>query len=170
MSNLFGPLVSMRNRIQLGILTAVSAAQRRDDEQALDALAGAMRLARVSGHRQRFLDERPALGAHLDNAAARVGFDLRPPTSGDVRGIDRDPSRSIALEPLNLAEPLTQRELDVLRLLPSHRSYQEIGGELEIAKNTVKFHVMAIYRKLGADGRADAVQIAQRGGLVRTDR
>lgn len=164
------PVVSMRNRIQLGILTALSAAERRDDEQALDALAGAMRLALVSGHRQRFLDERPALGAHLDNAAARTGFDLRPPTPGDVRGIDRDPSRSIALEPLDLTEPLTERELDVLCLLPSHRSYQEIGDELGIGKSTVKFHIMAIYRKLDADGRADAVHIAQRGGLVPTDR
>lgn len=88
----------------------------------------------------------------------------------NVPGIDRDPVLRIDLEALDLAEPLTKRELDVLHLLPSHRSYQEMGDELGIGKSTVKFHVMAIYRKLEADGRADAVRIAQRGGLVPADR
>jgi LuxR family maltose regulon positive regulatory protein len=69
-----------------------------------------------------------------------------------------------------LIEPLTARELDVLRLLPSHRSYQEIGDELGVSMNTVKYHVRAIYRKLEADGRSDAVHTAQRCGLVPADR
>jgi LuxR family maltose regulon positive regulatory protein len=164
------PLVSMRDRIKLGILGALSAAQRRDDQQVLAGLAGAMRLARTSGHLQRFLDERPTFGTLLDNAAARAGFDLRPPTSDDGPEVDRDPNHSAALESLDLAEPLTPRELDVLHQLPSHRSYQEIGDELGIRKSTVKFHVMAIYRKLEADGRADAVRIARRACLVPLDR
>jgi LuxR family maltose regulon positive regulatory protein len=54
----------------------------------------------------------------------------------------------------------------VLRLLPSHRSYRETGAELYVFVNTVKYHVKAIYRKLGADGRTDAVSIAQQCGLV----
>jgi LuxR family maltose regulon positive regulatory protein len=56
----------------------------------------------------------------------------------------------------------------VLRLLPSHRSYRETGAELYVFVNTVKYHVKAIYRKLGADGRTDAVSIAQQCGLVAT--
>jgi LuxR family maltose regulon positive regulatory protein len=65
-------------------------------------------------------------------------------------------------------EPLTFRELEVLRLLPSHRSYREIGAELYVSVNTVKYHVKAIYRKLGADGRADAARIAEQSGMVAT--
>jgi LuxR family maltose regulon positive regulatory protein len=54
----------------------------------------------------------------------------------------------------------------VLRLLPSHRSYRGIGEELAVTVNTVKFHVQAIYRKLGVSNRAEAVERARTLGLI----
>jgi LuxR family maltose regulon positive regulatory protein len=57
-------------------------------------------------------------------------------------------------------------ELRVLRLLPTHLSLEEIAGTLSISRNTVKSQVAAVYRKLGADRRADAVRAATRLGLV----
>jgi LuxR family maltose regulon positive regulatory protein len=52
---------------------------------------------------------------------------------------------------------LSERELAVLRLLASDLSQREIGAELYISLNTVKFHIRNIFRKLGVSGRAEAV-------------
>jgi LuxR family maltose regulon positive regulatory protein len=61
---------------------------------------------------------------------------------------------------------LTDRELAVLRYLPSQLSQREIAGELYVSLNTVKTHCKAIYRKLGASGRKAAVQVARDAGLL----
>lgn len=60
-----------------------------------------------------------------------------------------------------LIEALTDRELTVLRYLPSALSQREIANELYVSLNTVKTHCRAIYRKLGAGGRKAAVQTAR---------
>jgi LuxR family maltose regulon positive regulatory protein len=57
----------------------------------------------------------------------------------------------------DLADPLTQRELTILRLLSTSMSTVEIADELCLSANTVKTHLAAIYRKLPASGRREAV-------------
>jgi LuxR family maltose regulon positive regulatory protein len=66
------------------------------------------------------------------------------------------------------AAPLTERELAVLRLLPTRLSTREIGRELYVSANTVRSHVQAIYRKLGVSSRAEAVTQARQLGLLPT--
>ncbi|QXC60654.1 LuxR C-terminal-related transcriptional regulator [Aquihabitans sp. G128] len=65
-----------------------------------------------------------------------------------------------------LVEQLTDRELAVLRHLPSARSQREIADELYVSLNTVKTHCRAIYRKVGAADRKGAVQSARDLGLL----
>jgi DNA-binding NarL/FixJ family response regulator len=65
-----------------------------------------------------------------------------------------------------LPEPLTERELEVLRLLARGRQNKEIAGELVISERTVKFHVSAILAKLGVGNRTEAVGKAAQLGLV----
>src|SRR5436190_253227 len=57
-----------------------------------------------------------------------------------------------------LIEPLTDRELTILRLLPAPSSLRELAAELFVTPNTLKTHLRAIYRKLGAESREDAVK------------
>jgi LuxR family transcriptional regulator, maltose regulon positive regulatory protein len=65
------------------------------------------------------------------------------------------PRRRVSAPP---SDPdLSERELAVLRLLASDLSQREIGVELYISLNTVKFHIRNIFRKLGVSGRAEAV-------------
>ena len=52
--------------------------------------------------------------------------------------------------------PLSAREQEVLRLLPTRLSTREIADELFISTNTLKFHLRMIYRKLGVTSRAEA--------------
>jgi LuxR family maltose regulon positive regulatory protein len=65
-----------------------------------------------------------------------------------------------------LAEPLTEREQRILRYLPTMLSNAEIGAEVFVSLNTVKTHLRSIYRKLDANGRADAVDRARQLGLL----
>ena len=57
---------------------------------------------------------------------------------------------------------LTERELEVLRMLPSRLTFREIADELFISVNTLKFHLRVIYRKLGVGSRAEATELARR--------
>ncbi len=57
-------------------------------------------------------------------------------------------------------EPLTDRELEVLRLLRSDLSLREIANELYISHNTIKSYTQSIYRKLGVSSRSAAIETA----------
>jgi LuxR family maltose regulon positive regulatory protein len=61
---------------------------------------------------------------------------------------------------------LTTAELRVLRFLPTHYSFHEIAQRLHVSSNTVKTHVHAVYRKLDASSRSEAVAHATRAGLL----
>lgn len=63
-------------------------------------------------------------------------------------------------------EPLTERELIVLRLIPTPATQAEIGAQLYLSINTVKSHARSIFRKLGVGSRTEAVAKARKMGLV----
>ena len=65
-----------------------------------------------------------------------------------------------------LIEPLSARELDVLRQMARGFSNKQIAAELVITEHTVKFHIRAILGKLGAANRTEAVTLALQKGLV----
>jgi len=73
---------------------------------------------------------------------------------------------SKANEPL-AAEPLTDREVQVLGLLARGKSNKEIAAALSISQRTVKFHVSSILGKLGAGNRTEAVTLAAQRGLIK---
>jgi LuxR family maltose regulon positive regulatory protein len=63
-------------------------------------------------------------------------------------------------------EPLTERELAVLRLLPGDASQRELAATLFVTPNTLKTHLRAVYRKLGVESRTEAVLRARDHGLL----
>jgi LuxR family maltose regulon positive regulatory protein len=64
---------------------------------------------------------------------------------------------------------LTTAELRVLQFLPTHLSFPEIAAQLNVSANTVKTHSRAVYRKLDASSRAEAVARACDAGLIETN-
>ena len=81
--------------------------------------------------------------------------------------VERRISGSTPAEGLpELVEQLTDRELAVLRHLPTRLSNVEIAQRLYVSLNTIKTHVKHIYRKLGVENRAAAVEQAERRGLL----
>ena len=104
----------------------------------------------------------------VDEARAIVD---RLPDPGIVgRNIERVLSRhgvaAVAPAVPGMVEPLTEREMAVLRFLPTAMSQREIAGELFVSPNTVKTHCRAIYRKLGVGNRKAAVQAARDRGVL----
>jgi len=81
------------------------------------------------------------------------------------RAASPDVGRSL-VNPCVRGEHLTDRELEVLRILPSRLTLPEIAGELFISVNTLKFHLRVIYRKLGVGSRTEAADVARRMSSV----
>jgi LuxR family maltose regulon positive regulatory protein len=71
-----------------------------------------------------------------------------------------------AEKPLGLVEPLSERELDVLKLIAAGHSNREIAARLYLSVRTVKFHTGNIYGKLGVKSRTEAIAKARDLGLL----
>ena len=84
-----------------------------------------------------------------------------------LRRAAADGTRHSQLGRTELVEPLTPRERDVLRFLASRLTVHEIADELYLSVNTLKFHLKAIYRKLGVNSRAEAAEAARRMSATR---
>ncbi|WP_373321788.1 helix-turn-helix transcriptional regulator [Micromonospora okii] len=147
-------------RLDTGVLDAVLAHGAGDDRRAGRLLERALELAEAEGFRRPFTRAEPGLrsllAAHLDSGTAHW-----PTVSDLLRGARERPAGREAEAGRALDEPLTERELTVLRYLQSILSNVEIAAELSVSVNTVKTHVRNIYRKLDATRRREAVHRAR---------
>ena len=82
------------------------------------------------------------------------------------RGTDEETPPSASPASSSLIEPLSQRELDILRLFKTELSGPEIAQELVIALSTVRTHTKSIYNKLNVNSRRGAVKRAIELGLI----
>ncbi len=118
-------------------------------EQAVDDLAGALRLAEGEGYVRLFLDEGPVMAALLRSAGAEGH-------SSDYAGHLLNEFGGDASQQA-LPDPLSERELEVVELIYRGLNNQQIADELTIALSTVKTHVNRIYSKLGVKNRSQAM-------------
>ncbi len=129
-------------------------------KQLLDAMP-ALRVLLISGAGRISAAAARAAGASgfiaKDRPAAEIATAVRVIATGrEVFPVEEAPS----------GPPLTGRERDVLELVARGATNREIAGELFLSPHTVKEHTSALYRKLGVRNRAEAVQRAQRLGLL----
>jgi LuxR family maltose regulon positive regulatory protein len=148
--------------LEILVLRALALQQRGDAEGAVAAVARALELGEPEGYVRTFTDEGPSLATLLAAAAKRgvatayVARLLRQHGRGPL-----DPPRRSDV----LVDPLSDRELDVLRLLASELSGPEIARHLVVSLNTVRTHTKNIYAKLGVRSRRAAVRRAEDLGL-----
>ena len=83
-----------------------------------------------------------------------------------IRDVDGYVMTPVAEEEDQPFEPLTSRELEVLAHLADGLSNKAIAARLGLSDETVKFHLSAVFGKLGASNRTDAVRHALRKGLI----
>jgi LuxR family maltose regulon positive regulatory protein len=145
--------------IEILILQALTfAAQKRDDE-ALSVLAQALKLAEPEGFVRMFLDEGAPMAALLRQAVTQA---LHTPYALSLL----EALGETATAPQPLVEPLSERELDVLRRVAAGYSNKEIAQDLVVAVSTVKRHLSNIYGKLEVGNRTQAVGRARELGLL----
>jgi LuxR family maltose regulon positive regulatory protein len=155
--------------IQVLILQALALDARGDVAQAMVSLERALSLAEPGGFVRVFVDGGEPMARLLRQAASRgialkyVGELLGSFDASEYGRVGETPPHPLA-QPL--IEPLTERELDVLRFLPTHLSSTQIAEELFISVHTARFHIKNIYSKLNVHSRADAVRRAQELGLL----
>jgi LuxR family maltose regulon positive regulatory protein len=107
-------------------------------------------------------------GAEAALDAAQADLDSLPvaPLLADLAAHVRMRVRSRPHRAVSAGEELSEREVHVLRLLATDLSLRELAGQLYVSLNTVKTHTRAIYRKLDATSRRDAVERAMLLGLL----
>jgi LuxR family transcriptional regulator, maltose regulon positive regulatory protein len=147
--------------IELEVLRALAHRAAGHREAAMRALEHAVDLAEPQGWVRFLYDAQPDL-ADVFRAIAR-----QRPTSGYLQGLiagradGREPAPKDAL-----LDPLSDRELDVLRLLGSDLDGPAIASELVVSLNTVRTHTKHIYTKLGVNNRRAAISKSHQLGLL----
>jgi LuxR family maltose regulon positive regulatory protein len=148
--------------IEILALQALAWQGKKDMPQALAALERALLLAQPEGYVRVFLDEGEPMAKLLYQAKShRMGTGYAAEllsALGRASGATPPPAQL-------LIEPLTMRELEVLRLIEAGLSNQGIGDRLVISIPTVKRHISNIYAKLGVKSRTQAVSLARELGL-----
>jgi LuxR family transcriptional regulator, maltose regulon positive regulatory protein len=150
------------NVIEILVLLALAHQVRGDMPAALAALGRALALGEPEGYVRVFLDEGPPMAALLQDAANRgIAPDyVRRLLTASVRPEDYAGNQEA------LIEPLSDRELDVLRLLGTDLAGPEIARELVVSLSTVRSHTKSIYAKLGVNNRRAAVTRAEELDLL----
>jgi LuxR family maltose regulon positive regulatory protein len=154
-------------RLKITVLQALVHHAHGEQDEALHLLGEALTLAEPGGFIRIFLDEGEAMRNLLRNAAARglagshirrllSAYDTRPqPVSPPVRAAAT-----------GLVEPLTAREIEVLRLIAAGMRNQQIADHLVISLPTVKRHIANAYGKLSVSHRTEAVARATELNLL----
>ncbi|ANJ28353.1 LuxR C-terminal-related transcriptional regulator [Agromyces aureus] len=148
-----------RGAVQRLLLRAWAAALEGSRHAALEFVDAALARAEPEGLVAPFLEsDDVVLDLVADLAPVRGGL------AGTVVALDgrRIPARANA----TLAEPLTDRELEILGHLPDHSTTAELAGMCFVSINTIKTHTAHIYRKLGVTGRSAAIAKARELGLL----
>jgi LuxR family transcriptional regulator, maltose regulon positive regulatory protein len=163
--------------IEIQALRALALTACGDHTGAVGALTEALTLARRQGYIRVLVDEGAPMRALLaklpvarpgqQNAADRIDPGYLAALLRACGPAGAVPRRiRAAAAPPGLAEPLTDRELEVLRLLAAGKSNQRVAHDLVVALDTVKKHVTHVLGKLGAANRTEAVARAREFGLI----
>ena len=144
--------------IEALILHALALQGNKENEQALEVLEKALTLAQPEGYVRSFLDKGEAMTRLLCQIQSRK-------SGGSYAAVllSQISQTSSMIQPSMqlLAEPLTRREVEVLKLIKAGWSNQDIAGQLVISLATVKRHISNIYTKLGVESRTQAVAIGK---------
>jgi len=155
--------------IEILIVQSLAHQAQGDQPQALAALEHALTLAEPEGYLRIFVDE----GEPMRWLIEKQSLSRDHPISGytaKLLAAFQQPATALKLATVahkpDLVEPLSDRELEVLRLLRSELSGPEIAQQLLVSLNTLRTHTKNIFNKLGVNNRRAAVRRAEELGLL----
>jgi LuxR family maltose regulon positive regulatory protein len=152
----------MGSAIEILILQALVHAAQGDTAAALVPLERALTLAAPEGYVEVFVAEGAPLRSLLGDAAQHgIASDyIRQLQAAFSGAIEPVPTAQLPLD------PLSERELEVLRLLGTELNGPEIAREMVVSLNTMRTHTKNIYSKLGVNSRRAAIRRATELGLL----
>ena len=157
--------------IEILILLALAHQLQENTPTALSALERALKLAEPEGYMRIFLAKGSNM-AEMIREITKRGFlpnytgKLLSAFEAERKALNVETPLSASPASASLIEPLSQRELDILRLFKTELSGPEIAQELVIALSTVRTHTKSIYNKLNVNSRRGAVKRAIELGLI----
>lgn len=154
--------------IEILILQALAYQAQGDQPGALAALEHALALAEPEGYMRVFLDEGEALRQLVETFSHNPTHPLcgyADKLLAAFRQPEMAPKSTISQQKTDLIEPLSERELEVLRLLRSDLSGPEIAQQLIVSLNTLRTHTKNIFNKLGVNNRRAAIRRGEELGL-----
>jgi LuxR family transcriptional regulator, maltose regulon positive regulatory protein len=154
--------------IEILTLQAVAQQTQGDTARALTALEKALALGKPEGYVRVFVEQGAAMAALLQQAASHgiaPDYVCSLLAAFEAEGMKSVPAPAPP-RTSPLVEPLTGREMEVLRLIGEGYSNDDIASALVISLNTVKKHASNVYGKLGVHNRTQAVVRAQELGLL----
>jgi LuxR family maltose regulon positive regulatory protein len=157
------PPSSRRARVERAVLRALSVLGR-DVDEANRHLGVALVDAQPEWLMRTIVEAGPDVHKLLVSFTPNLGQEGYVEALLAAAGRDVAPLR--AAVSVALVDPLSAREVTVLRYLCSRLTYQEMAAALFVSVNTLKSHVRTVYRKLGVTSRADAVDAGRRLGLI----
>jgi LuxR family maltose regulon positive regulatory protein len=156
-------------RLKVMILQAVAYQLAGDSALAFDTLHDVLSLAEPGGYVRSFLDEGPPMACLLYDAITHgVASDYVHRLLATFRAAETEQTGPSTVPAANveLIEPLSERELEVLQLIAEGLTNPEIASRLFVSLNTVKAHARNIYGKLGVHNRTQAGTRARTLGVL----
>ena len=155
-------------RLKVMVLQAVALHAHGEKNKAVQLLSDALALAEPGGFIRLFVDEGLPMAQLLSEAAAHG---IMPDYVGKLLAVfeaeeQKSADKSVLPPAQPLIEPLSQREMEVLRLMAQGLSNREISEQLFLALSTVKGHNRIIFDKLQVQRRTEAVARARELGLL----
>ena len=157
-----------RAGVEALVLAALALQAHGETERATSALAEALALAEPEGYVRTFTDEGAPMASLLSAALEprRRGLSEPPVPPRYARKILAALDWGAPSPSAELPDPLSGRELEVLRLVAAGESNRRIASELYVSEATVKTHINNLYRKLGTHSRTQAVARARELGII----
>ncbi len=167
----FKTLGRKESLVEVYLLQAETYQALGNSGEALQSLNQALAIAEPAGYLRIFLDQGPPIQKLLERSSrtpyvnqlitlfrtTQEKHPLDPETLSDPKNIS---------DPQYLIDPLSERELEILRLLPTNLTTPEIAQRLFISVSTVRSHIKSIYSKLNVHRRSEAVNHADELGLL----
>ncbi len=157
------------HRIDVLALQALVYDAQGDRQLADERLATALRLGQPGGFIRNFLDLGPPMAGLLARLHEQGGTEMEPYISQILAAFQMEEQGRTTQAPVGEPKregPLTERELQTLRLLATDLTPQEIASKLTITVDTVRTHIKNVYKKLGVHSRFEAVQRANELGFL----
>ncbi len=161
--------------LEIMLLQALARRALGDRSAAVAWLAQALALAEPEGYVRLFVDEGEEMRLLLAEARGQIEKQKHGDRGRLIGHVNKllaafppaaKPHGEARREGSEWVEPLSERELDVLKLLATELSGPEIAGRLSVSLNTLRTHSKNIYGKLGVNSRRAAVRRAEDLGLL----